>query len=109
MRAGPTRSKVTEWDERCSGILRRMAGQHHDREICASIAAETGKHFKPRTVAEYRRLGGLPPCRRNEWTVPLQRARGEKGAVVPARGHSVCDIASAATLPSTLGSLREES
>jgi hypothetical protein len=49
-----------------------MAGRHHDREICASIAAETGKRFSPWTVAEYRRAGGLPPCRRNDWTVPLR-------------------------------------
>lgn len=60
------------WDERCSEILRRMAGRHHDREICTTIAAETGKRFMPRTVAEYRRIGDLPPCRRNDWTAVLK-------------------------------------
>lgn len=60
------------WDARCGEILQRMAGRHHDREICASIAAETGKRFSSCTVAEYRRAGGLPACRRNDWTVPLR-------------------------------------
>lgn len=51
------------WDARCSEILQRMAGRYHDREICASIAAETGKRFSAWTVAEYRRAGGLPAQR----------------------------------------------
>lgn len=55
------------WDERCSEIVRRMAGRHHDREIAASIEADTGKRFRRRTVAAYRRLAGLAPCRRNDW------------------------------------------
>lgn len=62
----------SRWDARCSEILRRMAGRHHDREISASIEAETGQRFDARTVAEYRRAGDLPPCRRNDWTVPLR-------------------------------------
>jgi hypothetical protein len=72
VRAGPKRRLVARWDERCGEILRRMAGRHHDHEICASIEAETGQRFEPRTVAEYRRAGDLPPCRRNDWTVPLR-------------------------------------
>jgi hypothetical protein len=56
------------WDTRCSEIVRRMAGDYHDHEIAASIEAETGKRFIPRTVAEYRRVAGLAPCRRNDWT-----------------------------------------
>lgn len=60
------------WDARCGEILRRMAGRYHDHEIAASIEAETGKRFRPRTVAEYRRAGDLPPCRRNNWTAPLK-------------------------------------
>jgi hypothetical protein len=65
-------SAERRWDARCSEILQRMAGRHHDREISASIAAETGKRFSSGTVAEYRRAGGLPACRRNDWTVPLR-------------------------------------
>jgi hypothetical protein len=72
MRVETRRRLPLRWDTRCSEILQRMAGRHHDREICASIAAETGKRFSPWTVAEYRRAGGLPPCRRNDWTVPLR-------------------------------------
>ena len=72
MRADPKRKPAARWDERCSEILRRMAGQHHDHEICTSIAAETGKQFMPRTVAGYRRAGDLPPCRRNDWTAALK-------------------------------------
>ena len=60
------------WDARCSEILRRMAGHYHDDEISASIEAETGKLFMPRTVAEYRRVAGLAPCRRNDWTAVLK-------------------------------------
>jgi len=60
------------WDARCSEILRRMAGHYQDHEIAAWIAAETGKRFMPRTVAEYRRVAGLPPCRRNDWTAALR-------------------------------------
>lgn len=60
------------WDARCNEILHHMAGHHHDHEIAASIEAETGKRFMPRTVAEYRRAGDLPPCRRNDWTAPLK-------------------------------------
>jgi hypothetical protein len=63
------------WDARCGEILRRMAGDYHDQEIAASIEAETGKRFMPRTVAEYRRAGDLPPCRRNDWTAPLKMWR----------------------------------
>jgi hypothetical protein len=65
-------SAKPHWDARCSEILRRMAGQHHDHEIAASIEAETGKRFGSRTVAEYRRAGNLPSCRRNDWTAPLK-------------------------------------
>jgi hypothetical protein len=72
MRVEAKRRLASRWDEQCSEILRRMAGRHHDREICASIAAETGKHFSPWTVAAYRRAGDLPPCRRNDWSVPLR-------------------------------------
>lgn len=67
MRTAAKRRLPFRWDERCSAILQRMAGRHHDREICASIAAETGKRFSTWTVAEYRRLAGLVPCRRNDW------------------------------------------
>ena len=63
------------WDARCSEILRRMAGRHHDHEIAASIEAETGKRVASRTVAEYRRVSDLPPCRRNDWTAPLKMWR----------------------------------
>jgi hypothetical protein len=72
MRVESRRRLASRWDERCSEILQRMAGRHHDREICMSIAAETGKRFSSWTVAEYRRAGGLPACRRNDWTVPLR-------------------------------------
>lgn len=72
MRVDPKRTQALRWDEHCSAILRRMAGQHNDREIAASIAADTGKRFMPRTVAEYRRASDLPPCRRNDWTAPLK-------------------------------------
>jgi hypothetical protein len=75
------RPPAGRWDERCSEILRRMAGRHHDRDISAAIAAETGKCFRPRTVAGYRRAGDLPPCRRNDWTAALKalslRQRGD--------------------------------
>jgi hypothetical protein len=64
------------WDERCSEIVRRMAGHYHDHEIVASIEAETGKRFMPRTVAEYRRVASLAPCRRNDWTAALKLWRG---------------------------------
>jgi hypothetical protein len=60
------------WDARCSAILQRLAGQHHDHEIAALIEAETGKRFMPRTVAGYRRADDLPACRRNDWTAPLK-------------------------------------
>jgi hypothetical protein len=63
------------WDARCSEILRRMASHYHDREIAASIEAETGKRFMRRTVAEFRRLAGLAPCRRNDWTRRLKVRR----------------------------------
>lgn len=63
------------WDARCSEILQRMAGHYHDHEIAASIEAETGKRVASRTVAEYRRTGALPPCRRNDWTAPLKAWR----------------------------------
>ena len=76
MRAEPKRRLAPRWDERFSEILQRMAGQNHDHDICASIAVETGKHFMPRTVAEYRRAGNLPPCRRNDWTAALKIWRG---------------------------------
>jgi hypothetical protein len=62
----------SRWDARCSEILRRMAGHYHDHEIVASIEVETGKRFGRRTVAEYRRAGDLPPCRRNNWTAALK-------------------------------------
>ena len=52
------------WDERCSEIVRRMAGHYHDHEIAVAIEAETGERFRQRTVAEFRRLAGLAPCRR---------------------------------------------
>jgi hypothetical protein len=52
MRVEPKHAQALRWDKRCSAILCRMAGQHSDREIAASIAAETGKHFMPRTVAD---------------------------------------------------------
>ena len=55
------------WDERCSEIVRRMAGHYHDDEIAAAIEAETGKRFRRRTVAEYRRRAVLAPCLRNDW------------------------------------------
>ena len=80
MRAGPRGLPASRWDERCSAILRRMAGRHHDREISASIEAETGKRFMSRTVAEYRRAGDLPPCRRNDWTVALKALPRRTGA-----------------------------
>jgi hypothetical protein len=75
------------WDARCSEILRRMAGDCHDQEIAASIEAETGKRFRPRTVAEYRRAGDLPPCRRNDWTAPLKiwRAGATNVTIQPRR------------------------
>lgn len=63
------------WDERCSEILRRMAGHYHDDEIAALIEAETGNRFRPRTVAEYRRASDLAPCRRNDWTAALKVPR----------------------------------
>jgi hypothetical protein len=44
-----------------------MASHYHDHDIAASIEAETGKRFRRRTVAEFRRLAGLAPCRRNDW------------------------------------------
>jgi hypothetical protein len=65
-------SAKRSWDARCGEILRRMAGQYHDYEIAASIEAETTKRFMPRTVAEYRRAGDLPACRRNDWTAALK-------------------------------------
>ena len=46
------------WDERCSEIVRRMAGHYHDHEIAVAIEAETGHRFRRRTVAEFRRLAG---------------------------------------------------
>jgi hypothetical protein len=75
MRTVAKRRLPFRWDERCSAILRRMAGRHHDREICASIATETGKRFSAWTVAEYRRAGGLPACRRNDWSRHVKVAR----------------------------------
>lgn len=72
MKLWPNPGRAAVWDERCSEILRRMAGRHHDREISASIEAETGKHFNSRTVAEYRRANDLPACRRNGWTRRLK-------------------------------------
>ena len=63
------------WDERCSEIVRRMAGHHHDDEIAAAIEAETGKRFRRRTVQEYRRGAGLAPCRRNNWARRLKVRR----------------------------------
>ena len=63
------------WDARCSEIVRRMAGHYHDHEIAASIEAETGKRFRPRTVAEYRRAGDFAPCHRNDWTDALEAWR----------------------------------
>ena len=63
------------WDARCSEILQRMAGHYQDREIAASIEAETGKRFRRRTVAAYRREADLPPCRRNDWTMALKAWR----------------------------------
>ena len=51
MRVESRRRLASRWDERCSEILQRMAGRHHDREICMSIAAETGKRFTSWTVA----------------------------------------------------------
>jgi len=63
------------WDARCAEILRRMAGHYHDHEISASIEAETGKRFMPRTVAEHRRVADLAPCRRNDWTAALHKWR----------------------------------
>jgi hypothetical protein len=63
------------WDARCGEILQRMASYYHDHEIAASIEAETGKRFLPRTVAEYRRLAGLAACRRNNWTRRLKIQR----------------------------------
>jgi hypothetical protein len=77
------RRQVVRWDDRCSEILQRMAGQHHDHEICAAIAAATGKHFMPRTVAEYRRAGDLPPCRRNNWTAALKTIPRKKAGTAP--------------------------
>ena len=68
------------WDARCSEIVRRMAGHYHDHEIAASIEAETGKRFMARTVAEYRRLAGLAPCRRNDWTRRLKVRRRSRTA-----------------------------
>jgi hypothetical protein len=63
------------WDGRCSEIVRRMASHYHDREIAAAIEAQTGERFRRRTVAEFRRLAGLPPCRRNDWMRRLQVRR----------------------------------
>jgi hypothetical protein len=75
------------WDARCSEILRLMAGHYHDHEIAASIEAETGKRFIPRTVAEYRRVAGLAPCRRNDWTAALKKIAG-KGSGISIRPFS---------------------
>ena len=55
-----------------------MAGHYHDDEIVASIEAEAGERFRRRTVAEYRRAGDLPPCRRNDWTAALKVWRGQE-------------------------------
>jgi hypothetical protein len=63
------------WDERCSEIVRRMAGHYHDEEIASSIEAETGERFRRRTVAEFRRLAGLAPCWRNDWRRRLKVRR----------------------------------
>jgi hypothetical protein len=63
------------WDARCSDILQRMAGHYHDHEIAAAIEAETGKRFRRRTVAEFRRVAGLAPCRRNDWRRRLKVQR----------------------------------
>ncbi len=74
------------WDARCSEILQRMAGRYHDREIAASIEAETGKRVASRTVADYRRAGALPPCRRNDWTALLKTwPTGERKGIVRPR------------------------
>jgi hypothetical protein len=77
-RSGARAMAERRWDARCSEIVRRMAGHYHDDEIVASIEAETGKRFRRRTVAEYRRAGDLPPCRRNDWTAALKVWRGRE-------------------------------
>ena len=63
------------WDARCSEIVRRMAGHYHDHEIAASIEAETGKRFRRRTVAEFRRLAvfGPVPAERLEAALKVRR------------------------------------
>ena len=78
MKVESKRRRAARWNARCSEILRRMAGHYHDHEIAASIEAETGQRFIPRTVAEYRRTADLPPCRRNDWTGPLKAWRGRQ-------------------------------
>jgi hypothetical protein len=63
MRAEPKRKPAARWDERCSQIMRQMAGHYHDHEIAAWIEAQTGKHFKPRG-------GGISACRRSAAVPP---------------------------------------
>ena len=78
------------WDERCSEIVRRMAGHYHDHEIAVAIEAETGERFRRRTVAEFRRLAGLAPCRRNDWRRRLKVRRRSQTAGPSPHAGSAC-------------------
>jgi hypothetical protein len=63
------------WDARCSTILTRCAARHSNVEVAGFIAAETGMHFKEKTISEHRAALGLESPRRNAWTAPLRRWR----------------------------------
>ena len=61
------------WDQRCAGILTRLAGRLSNAEIADRIEAETGMRFKDKTISERRADLGLASPRSNDWTAPLRR------------------------------------
>jgi hypothetical protein len=63
------------WDQRCAGILLRLAGRLSNAEIADRIEAETGMRFKDKTISDRRSDLGLESPRSNDWTAPLRRWR----------------------------------
>jgi hypothetical protein len=66
---------TSDWDDRCSEVLRRNAHSHTNNEIAALIEGATGKRFSVSVVSRRRAALGLDSTHRNDWSAPLTRWR----------------------------------
>lgn len=69
------RGRQPRWQPEHTAILLMYAGKLHDREIAAILEVQTGDKFSPWSVQQKRADLGLGPCKGNDWTAPIQRAK----------------------------------